>query len=165
MGFFLCWDQNPGLMRFDAHWLAARGEGPSSTCRPRPGGPAPGRRGTSRGAQALTAARLLCTLFWCLKVTTLLALKLRKFIFEEISFRVSESLGWPTWALQRRSEARQGRLSQIPRSGELPRPPPRSQGSKEASSRWLSDCHCHRLYLAGSREMIRCAATATCVES
>ena len=29
-------------MRFDAHWLAARGEGPSSTCRPRPGGPAPG---------------------------------------------------------------------------------------------------------------------------
>ena len=22
-------------MRFDAHWLAARGEGPSSTCRPR----------------------------------------------------------------------------------------------------------------------------------
>ena len=34
-----------GLMRFDAHWLAARGEGPSSTCRPRPGGPAPGRRG------------------------------------------------------------------------------------------------------------------------
>jgi hypothetical protein len=28
-----------GLMRFDAHWLAARGEGPSSTCRPRPGGP------------------------------------------------------------------------------------------------------------------------------
>ena len=30
-----------GLMRFDAHWLAARGEGPSSTCRPRPGGPAP----------------------------------------------------------------------------------------------------------------------------
>jgi len=49
-----------GLMRFDAHWLAARGEGPSSTCRPRPGGPAPGRRGTSRGAQAPTAAQL-CT--------------------------------------------------------------------------------------------------------
>ena len=23
-------------MRFDAHWLAARGEGPSSTCPPRP---------------------------------------------------------------------------------------------------------------------------------
>ena len=41
-------------------WLAARGEGPSSTCRPRPGGPTPGRRGTSRGAQAPTAARL-CT--------------------------------------------------------------------------------------------------------
>ena len=47
-------------MRFDAHWLAARGEGASSTCRTRPGGPAPGRRGTSRGAQAPTAARL-CT--------------------------------------------------------------------------------------------------------
>ena len=58
-----------------------------------------------------------------------------------------------------------GELSQIPRSGELPSPPARSQGSKVASSRWLSDCHCHRLYLAGSREMIRCAATATCVES
>ena len=41
-----------GLMLFDAHWLAARGEGPSSTCRPRPGGSAPGRRGTLRGAQA-----------------------------------------------------------------------------------------------------------------
>ena len=78
---------------------------------------------------------------------TLLALKLRKFTFEEISFRASEPLGWPTWALQRRREARHGRLSQIPRSGELPRPPARSQGSKVASSRWLSDCHCHRLYL------------------
>ena len=28
-------------MRFDAHWLAAREEGASSTCPPRPGGPAP----------------------------------------------------------------------------------------------------------------------------
>ena len=36
-------------MRFDAHWLAARGEGASPTCRPHPGGPAPGRSGTSRG--------------------------------------------------------------------------------------------------------------------
>ena len=25
--------------RFDAHWLAVRGEGESSKCRPRPGGP------------------------------------------------------------------------------------------------------------------------------
>ena len=33
---------------------------PRRTCRPRPGGPAPGRRGTSRGAQLPTAARL-CT--------------------------------------------------------------------------------------------------------
>ena len=46
-------------MRFDAHchWLAARGEGASSTCRPRTGGPASGRRGTSRGAQALARRR------------------------------------------------------------------------------------------------------------
>ena len=34
----------PGLMQFDANWLAARGEGPSSTYRPHPGGPAPGLR-------------------------------------------------------------------------------------------------------------------------
>ena len=46
----------PGLMRLHAHWLAARGEEPSSTSRPRPGGPAPGRRGTS-GGEAPTPPR------------------------------------------------------------------------------------------------------------
>ena len=49
-----------GLMSIGI-WLAARGEGPSSTCRPRPGGGSrPWSQGNLAGAQAPTAARL-CT--------------------------------------------------------------------------------------------------------
>ena len=54
--------------------------------------------------------------------------------FEEITFLGWTLLGGPPGALQRRREARHGRILPIPRSGELPISSSRSQRSKVASS-------------------------------